>query len=426
MRKLVWAGLVCWLGLGRAAWAEDEPPPARYSIGFVELHPAVQASSVYDDNIFKVNDRVAGLPVAATSDLYFTANPRFSLRVPFERSFISAGYGYQAVKYSNVLNKDVDTTIWDTFNTHTAFAEANLRLGRGLAVGLRDDFQRKNLFITSIDLTTVNPSDRDAMRPIGQYHNEVKPAVTYRFEDSNLDLDTGYGLDSDRFIDSQFVYLNKDIHVPRGKVSYRFFPKTAGFVEGEGYLVRYLKSSSAASFAPLDKRNANGWKAWAGAQGLVTSRLTAVIAGGWGRLAYARVPGLAAASSENADTWLARFELNEKYSERMKLTLGASRDFFDSYSTNFYTSSRAYAEVWRSLNPNFALVVGGNLFRNHYSRPYARHDWGYLGSLKLEMRPSDMAWMKVNLGYTREQRASSFDWYTYRANQVFTEATAEF
>lgn len=425
MRKLVGAGFLCGLFFGQTGLADDQLPPAKYSIGFVELHPAVQASSVFDDNIFKVNDQVAGLPVAATSDLYFTANPRFAVRIPYDRSFFSAGYGYQAVKYSNVLNKAVDTTIWDTFNTHTAFAEASLKLGRGLGLGLRDDFQRKNLFITSIDLTTVNPDDRDAMRPIGQYHNELKPGVSYRFENSNLELDSGYSLNSDRFIDRSFVYLNKNIHVPRGKVSYRFFPKTAGFVEGEGYLVRYLQRPGEDSFAPLDKRNADGWKAWAGAQGLVTSRLTAVVAGGWGRLLYATAPGLAG-GSENANTWLARFELNQKFSERMKFTLGAARDFFDSYSTNFYTSSRAYTELWRSLNPNFALVVGGNLFRNHYSRPYARHDLGYLGTFKLEMRPSDQQWMKVNLGYTREQRTSDFDWYSYRANQVFTEVTAEF
>jgi hypothetical protein len=414
--------LLCSAGVARA----DEPPlAARWHLGFVELHPELSASAVYDDNIFKVNDSLAGLPIHSTHDIYLTVNPRLALRIPFERSYLGAGYGWQAFKYLNAFDNAVDTTIWDTLNNHTAFAEANLKLGRGLGATLRDDLQRKNLFITAVDLTTVAPADRNALRPIGQYHNELKPGVTYRFEDSNFDLDAGYTHSADRFVERRFRYLDKNIHVPRGRVSYRFFPKTAAFVEGEGYLVRYLEPPAAGSFAPLDKRNADGWKSWLGAQGQVTDRMTALAAGGWGRLGY-RNPAALPGGSENADTWLARCELNEKFSARTKLTLGATRDFFDSYSTNFYTTLRGYAEVRRALREDLTLVAGGNLFRNHYSRPYARLDRGFLATGKLEMRPLDDAWLKVNAGYAREQRTSSFAWYSYGSNLVFLEAAAEF
>lgn len=407
------------------ARGEELDRPVKWHLGFVELHPALSASAIYDDNIFKVNDAIRGLPIQTTNDLYLTVKPSLAVRVPFERSHIGAGYGWQAFKYLNLFDNAVDTTIWDTLNNHNAFIEASLKLGTGFGFTLRDDLQRKNLFLTAIDLTTTAPSDRSALRPIGQLHNELKPGVSYRFEDSNLDLDAGYTHSADRFVIERFQYLDKDVHVPRGRVSYRFFPKTAAFVEGEGYFVRYLEGARPNSYAPLDKRNADGWKGWLGAQGYVTSRLTALLAGGWGQLDYAtgaRVPG----GNENANTWLARFELKERFSERTKATVGVTRDFFDSYSTNFYTSTRGYLELWRALTPDLAVVAGGNVFRNLYSRPYARLDRGFLATGKFEVRPLDEDWLKVNAGYTREHRESSFDWYSYRSNQVFLEGSAEF
>ena len=423
--RSIWFGaaLVAGLFSGVRTGLADEPRPVRWHLGFVEVHPAVDASAVYDDNIFKVNDTLPRLPIQTTNDIYLTLNPRFALRIPFERSYVGAGYGWQGFKYLNAFNNNVDSSIWDTFNNHNVFGEANVKLGRGLGLSLRDDLQRKNLFITAVDLSTVAPNERNALRPIGQYHNELKPGATYRFEDSNLDADAGYTLSSDRFVEDRFRYLNKEVHVPRARVSYRFFPKTAAFVEGEGYLVRYVDRPAPDSFAPLDKRNANGWKGWLGAQGNITSRLTALLAGGWGRLDYA-TPVLL--PSENANTWLLKAELNEKFSERTKVTLGASRDYFDSFSTNYYVTTRGYLEVWRALTPDLAVVLGGNLFRNHYSQPYVRVDTGMLATGKFEFHPLDDDWLKIGAGYAREQRASSFDWYSYRSNQVFAEASAEF
>ena len=49
-----------------------------------------------------------------------------------------------------------------------------------------------------------------------------------------------------------------------------------------------------------------------------------------------------------------------------------------------------------------------------------------LANGKLEFRPLDDDWLKLGVGYNREQRESSFDWYSYRSNQVFAEASAEF
>ena len=426
MGKALVAALVVGLlgGVPQGYAEEPAPPQARIRWGYVEVHPAATLSGVFDDNIFKVNSS-ATPGLEPTQDIYLTLNPRLGLRLPYQRGFFAAGYGWQAVKYANAFDDAVDTTIWDTYNTHNAFAEASLKFGRGLGLGLRDDLQRRNLFITSVDIATVSPTGKEELKPIGLLHNELKPTVVYSFTDSNLQLDAGYNLGSDRFSQRRFQYLDKDQHVPRGKVSYRFFPKTAAFLEGEGYFVRYQRAADAASFALLNKRDADGWKGWIGAQGAITSRLSTILAGGWGQLDYASFSGFPAGQNENANTWLAKFEMNEKFSERTKVTLGVARDFFDSYSTNFYVSNRAYLELWRSLTPSIAAVVGGNYFRNDYSRPFSRFDEGFLASAKLEIRPLSQEWLKLNTGYNREQRSSSLKWYRYHTNQVFAEIAAE-
>lgn len=399
------------IGWSNKAWAEDEA--GRIHVGTLEIRPATTLSAVYDDNVFKVN-RNNGFGVEPARDIYFTLYPRLGLRWPFGwRSFVSAGYGWQAVKYTGGFGDSPNTTIWDTFNTHTLFGELSLRFNSGWGLDVRNDFERKSLFVTATDLAVNVTAD---LKPVGLRHNEFKPTALYSIPDGNLQFDVGYLLSTDNFVQRSFDYLDKNVHAPLGKVSYRIFPKTAVFVEGEGYYVRYVRPGMAGLVA---KANADGWKAWAGLQGSITLNLNAILAAGWGRLDYDR-RGL----SENANTWLAKAEANEKFSERTRLTLGLSREFYDSYSTNFYTSSRGYAEVWRSLTPSAALVAGGNVFRNRYSQPLARLDRGYLASLKVEMRPLTREWLKFGLGYNREHRDSDFHWFTYRSNQVFTEVEA--
>jgi hypothetical protein len=408
------------VAVGGVIWASApaqaaEEKPARLRAGVVEVHPAVTLSSVYDDNVFKVSEN-GPFGVNPTADIYFTLNPRASARLPFGyRSYAAAGYGWQAVKYSGLLNDDgegPDTTRWDTFNTHEVFGEFNLRTTGGLGFGVRNDLQRKNLFVTATELTIREPGE---LVPIGLYHNEFKPTVVYNLEERNMQFDVSYLLSTDRFAAERYQYLDKDIHVPRGRISYRFFPKTAGYLEGEGYLVRY---QAPGVNADLVKSDADGWKGWLGVQGAITGRLSVLAAGGWGRLSYAS--GTASA----ANTWLARFELNEKFSERTRATLGASREFFDSYSTNYFVANRAYGELWRSLSPALAVVAGGNIFHNAYSEPFERTDRGFLASAKLEYTPHVLDWLKLSGGYNREHRQSDLDWFSYSTNQVFLEVGA--
>ncbi len=385
--------------------------PARLQAGPVEVRPSVTFSAIYDDNVFKVNDS-GSFSVDPVEDIYFTLNPQLNLRLPFgTNSHASAGYAWQGVKYTGGFDGNIDTTIWDTFNNHEVFGEFSLRLNNGFGIGLRDDLVRKNLFVTATELTFDEQAD---LRPIGLVHNEFKPTLVYNLEDSNLQFDAGYILSSERFSAQTYTYLDKNIHAPRGRISYRFFPKTAAFVEGEGYFVRYLDSEAAST---IQKNDADGWKAWLGAQGAVTSRMTAILALGWGRLDYEN-------SAARASTWLGKLEFNEKFSERTRLTVGGARELYDSYSTSYYVSNRGYAEFWHAFTPIVAAAVGGNVFSNRYSEPYARTDWGFLASVKGEFRPLSEDWLKVNLGYNREQRESDFDWFSYETNQVFLEVEA--
>ncbi len=398
------------------AWgAEREPEAVRLRAGVLELHPTATLSAVYDDNIFKVHDSgVYGLePV---EDVYLTVRPQLQARIPFGyRSFAAAGYAWQGVKYSGGIGEAAsglpESTVWDTFNTHELFAEVDFRTTGGLGFSLRDDFERKSLFLTATELAVQAPTE---LEPVPLYQHEIKPTLTYDLEGSNLNFETGYRLNTDRFATPRYDYLDKNLHRPYGKVSYRFFPRTAAFVEGEGYLVRYAEPGKNAA---VPKANAGGWKAWLGAEGAVTGRLNAVAALGRGRLAYtADVP--------TAEVWLARLEVSHRRTERTRYALGATRDLFDAYSTNYFVSNRVYAEVWQSLAPTVAAVVGGSYFVNDYSEPYARVDHGVLASAKVEAGSSMYDWLRFSLGYTREQRRSDFDWFSYHANQIFLETEA--
>lgn len=403
-------GVLLSLALSSTVFALEDAP-ARIQAGPVEIRPAASLAAVYDDNVFKVS-REGAFDLEPVGDIYFTLNPRVTARFPFgTRSHLAAGYGWQAVKYTGGFGGDLDTTLWDTFDTHEVFAEADIRTNTGFSFGVRNDFQRKNLFITATELVF---EEGDDLAPIGLFHNEFKPTLSYNLEDSNLQFDAGYNLSTDRFAQANYGYLDKDIHAPRGRVSYRFLPKTAGFVEGEGYLVRYHQNDSNPF---IEKSDADGWKAWLGGQGAVTARMGAVLALGWGQLDYAD-------NAIRASTWLARFEVDEKFSERTRFNIGASRNIYDSYSSNYYVSNRLYGELWHAFTPMVAGSMGGNLFRNEYSEPNERRDTGFLVSVKGQVRPLVEDWLRFNIGYNREQRRSEFDWFSYNTNQIFFELEA--
>ena len=173
--------------------------------------------------------------------------------------------------------------------------------------------------------------------------NVNKAAIQVRVQPGGgaLRVITGYAFGFDFFDDyaaGDYMY-----HEARLLATWRFYPKTAAFLEGSG---QFWSWQNPDVNDPLVRHiDNNPLRVVAGVNGYVTKKIAALIKLGYGNSFHDAGPAFNSA--------IGQVELGYKFIPSVLLAGGFSRDFQNSYYANFYTENRTYlrvqADLWHRL-----------------------------------------------------------------------------
>jgi len=190
-----------------------------------------------------------------------------------------------------------------------------------------------------------------------------------------LDMRAGYQFYGALFEDSIAVPYTNTTHELSFRDRWRFRPRTALFSDTTLRFINYPNADRAVNFlndsTPLRTRF--------GLTGLVTDRLGALVAAGYGATFF-KDRGVAAPQYDSINaqaelTWY--LSSNPGASEPGQVTLllstisiGYTRDFQNSLLSNFYTSNKGYAALNYFFGPKFVMQLAGSFQDLEYPAPF--------------------------------------------------------
>lgn len=329
--------------------------------GDVELHPGIGAEVGYDSNWFLrthredpafVNGAPNNPPVEAG---VFRVTPSFSIstlgqarleqdpvsareRPPFQfRGTVSATF-YQFIGKEEVTDQ---STINSGNVTLDASLRADINAGRPVGFGVFGGYRR---VIQPNVISDPNRSfNRDDLRGGGE--------VIFLPGGGTLDIRTGYQAHASLFEQSNGVGFNTIAHELFFRDRWRFRPRTALFSDVNLRFTSFPNATRAFNYL----NDSTPLRARFGITGLVTSRLSATLAAGYGATFFHNP---AAASSQQYDNFLANAELSYAFAGNesaagepgevslllSSIAVGYARDFAQSFLGNFYTTDKIYTK----------------------------------------------------------------------------------
>lgn len=294
------------------------------------LHPGLGVEGGYDTNFFYADN-----PVGA-GRLRITAHLDLATRSPqrtedeegvSERGTVSFRLG-AAVAYLEPLSQ------YNHIQNHrnadiSALLNLHILPGRTFSIILNDIYTR-----------ATEPRNQEGLpvgeEPIYTYNrdtNSARLAFVYSPGGQTFDLRFGYGFRLRYFEDGSpsLAYLgNYTSHEGFVNMRWRFLPKTALLFTGSFNYISHQDGTVAGAREVHDSYNVRGA---VGLVGLFTRRFSLLLQVGYGA-------GFYTGGGPDYDNFLGKLELRFHVTPTARISLGYSRDFFDSVFSDYYTRDR--------------------------------------------------------------------------------------
>lgn len=346
--------------------------------GDIELHPGIGAEAGYDSNYFQraPNGESRAGPtrynvvdtarLRVTPSFYvstLTAQRTEGVPTPPPKVAFNAG---AALIYSEFLSNTANLGRNREFGVAADLA-LGIAPGRPVGFNLLDNFTRT--VQPSLDPDPTTSLDRDTNRAAGE--------LVWTKPGGLLDWRFGYAFGFTFFEQTLAQALNNTTHELYTKGRWKFLPRTALVYDGNFQVISYSKS-------PVGLSDSTPVRARVGLSGLVTDRMSLLVLGGWGASFYHN----RATQGEDFDSVIGqvelRFFLNGAAPEAgtqapsmSSIAVGFTRDFVNSYLSNYYEQDRGYVSVSALLAQRFFLSLNAGVAAIHYA-PVHDHTTGAL------------------------------------------------
>jgi len=351
--------------------ANTEGPGIR--TGDLELHPGIGAEVGYDSNYFQraTNGESkaggVGYPVVDTARLRIT--PSFYVSTltsqrkegaPAPPPAVAFNAG-AALIYSEFLSNSDKLGRSREFGVAADLAAA-FAPGRPVGFNLYDNFTRT--VQPSLDPDPTTSLDRDTNRAAGE--------LVFTKPGGLLDWRFGYAFGFTYFEQPLAQQLNNTTHEVYTRGRWKFLPRTALVYDGNLQVINYSQAPNGLSDStPLRTR--------IGLSGLVTDRMSLLLLAGWGASFYRD----RAAAGEDFDSVIGQAELRfyltgaapeagTAQPSLSSIAIGFTRDFANSYLSNYYEQDRGYLNVNALFAQRFFLSVNAGVAAIHYAQVHDR------------------------------------------------------
>jgi hypothetical protein len=168
------------------------------------------------------------------------------------------------------------------------------------------------------------------------------------------------------FDDGAFGVYDNGNHAFQTLGHWKFLPKTSVLYDGKLSVIRYSDNRAINDGEALEGR--------IGLNGLLTTKLSLLVMGGWAASFYRDQIGLV----RNYDSWIGRAEAKWFFSPEGRLqdgsadvgasalAVGALRDFNDSYLGDFYRRHRVYGQMSYLIGGRVITTIEGGYSRINY------------------------------------------------------------
>jgi len=352
--------------------------------GHLYVHPRLGVEGTYDDNLFLLGEE-------RVDDFLFSIKPGIDL--DYTREGKSARVNYLAD-----IGRYVDNSVYD-YETHVVDAAVDLEFVSGLMVFVGDNFRTAN------DRPTY-----EWVPLIRRRQNTADLKVGYEFTD-RLSVQGGYDRLMIDYREPLYEVYNRDEDIVNATVFYRMFPKVSLLGQVEYRWIDYDQNTGR-------RFDSEGIAGWLGITGQLTSKMVALIKGGWQTRDYD-------GPQEDWDGGVFSVDIVHRATETLFLTVGGTREAIEStYATNnYYVSTEARAGVEKALGPKISVAVSGFYANSNYPEvtltqgTFSERDddiWGARAGVRYNIQP----WLSTSLWYTHEERNSNQDTFDYGDNRV--------
>lgn len=426
-RRLALIIAVCALLSARRAAADDinigyqglpykMPGESKTGVNLAEgvlLHMGLGAEAGYDSNVFYGSSSDPGA-VVGSGILRFNGfgeltNTTRTGAMPELTYDIRAG-----LTYRRYTSSDADVQLY----RNAFMPSAGLSLGTTAGTWsfqLSDAFLRQEdppyLGVTNITVQAPHPITRD--NNLATLQAQWAPgggriAATLRYTNS-IDLFEQ---------SSGFSYANSLTHQFMVDLSWKWLPKTALFVQGTQGYITYLNSNTEGKVSSYPLR------VYAGLRGLITQRLTALVALGYANAFYSSG---ATTSSAIGQTYV---DLQAIFTPSLltKIAVGYHQDFVNSVISNFYYQYAFYASYVQQLMSHLSVDLSARYSFVDYQgllfdETGSRHDNVITGGATIDY--FFRSWIYLGFGYSLSADLSDYrvpvtmTHVDYVKNQVF-------
>lgn len=362
-------------------------------LGPLKVHPFLEVSESYDDNIYLA-------PSQEEEDFVTVVSPGVRLELPFlgRHSFQA---GYRADLYAYTDN--------DMENRQDQKADALLHLD--FPVGLE---------VKLGDVYTHGAEPRTHEFPGGKRFyddNRAYAQIGYRFLDvwkTELSYENIYH----RYADQPWHHESS--HQDNGfgaTLFFRFLPKTS-------FLVEYHVVDTNYAYLSHDIRDNRAHTVYGGLYWDPTAKLSGALKGGytWKRFRKREV-----AEENNANTWSIASDLLWRATDRTQLKLTAEREYRDYLlePNLYYRITTGTLTFNQKILTKLTFIAHGYVERDEFGRKTFNPDrdrdmrrrdtlWGAGAGLLYQIQE----WLSAELDYTYRDRNSNFNFYDYKDNLV--------
>lgn len=385
MKRSRWIGAVLAFGLGLGyaanAYAQDQVwlQNRRYQEGMgirtgdLELHPGVAGEFGYDSNYF-----------LTSSDSRNSTQPRPSLRLRITPSLSVSTIGPQrregegntgerpkvtfranaAATYNEFFalkSQDSDAVSKQRNVGGLAGLTLNILPERPLGADLYGDFAR-----------TLQPSQNPDTN-LNRISARFGAGLLWAPGGGMFDWRLGYEYSLVLFEDSQFNRLGTDQSQINTRGRWRFLPRTALLYDVSVGFLRYISSPP-----PAGRLDSNPVRARLGLNGLITQSFGVLAMAGWGSSFYRGQP-----NAEQYDGPIGQVELRWYITPNpggldpravsmtvSSIGVGYTRDFVNSYLSDYYSRDRFYLSGSYFTGGRFLLNADAGVALHGYSTPY--------------------------------------------------------
>ena len=348
--------------------ANTEGPGIRS--GDLELHPGIAAEVGYDSNYFQRapdgGDKAGAIPYPVVDTARLRITPSFYVSTltaqrkegaPAPPPSVAFNAG-AALVYSEFLSNTGANQLGRSreFGVVGDLAIA-FAPGRPVGFNIYDNYTRT--VQPSLDPDPTTSLDRDTNRAAGE--------LVFTKPGGLLDWRFGYAFGITYFEQTTENYLNTTTQELYTKGRWKFLPRTALVYDGNFQIINYANS-------PKGLQDSTPLRTRVGLSGLITDRMSLLLMGGWGASFYSG----RGRAGEDFDSFIGqaelRFYLTGEAPEAgtsapslSSIAIGFTRDFQNSYLSDYYESDRGYIAVSALFAQRFLLSINAGAAAIHYA-----------------------------------------------------------